>query len=418
MEDGADILVLDLDSRAGLLIARALGRAGHRVAVGAQTATASGLATRYATARFVLPNGDRDMDAYADAIVAAAHQCGARCVVASADASLVALDRRRSELAPCVPGIPSHAATAIALDKRLTLAEAAACGVPVPRGAVAPSLSELATAVAEVGLPAILKPTEGWQSDGHGGGRHAPPSLLETAADVAAAARLGWDGPVLVQEYATGPREAHMLFRAGEEILARASFRALRTWPPVGGSSVLRETIEPPADSLSHAETLVAAIGLDGYCEVEFRRSADGRPLLMEINARFSQALEVAQRAGVDFIALQRALALGEPLAPAPPAAVGVRVAWLAGDLRIAAAAFGLGPTPHPPRAQTLRALAADYAGGVRLDGVDFADWRPMLGAVSFTVRGGLRRSRRSWEAHGRPTETAAGAPADGITES
>jgi predicted ATP-grasp superfamily ATP-dependent carboligase len=417
VEDGADTLVLDLDSRAGLLVARALGRAGHRVAVAAQTSDASGLSTRHATARFVLPNGDHDMDAYADAIVDAAHQCGARWVVASCDASLVALDRRRAQLAPCVPGIPSPAATRVALDKRLTLAEGAACGIPVPRGAEAPSLAELRAAVAEVGLPAILKPTEGWQSDGHGGGLHAPPILLQTPADVTAAGRLGWTGPVLVQEYATGPREAHMLLQADGQVLARASFRALRTWPPVGGSSVLRETIEPPADSLAHAEALIAAIGLDGYCEVEFRRSADGRPLLMEINARFSQALEVAQRAGVDFIALERALALGEPLAPAPPARVGMRVSWLAGDLRIAAAAFGIGPTPHPPRAQTLRALARDYAGGVRIDAVDFADWRPMLGAVVFTARGALGwplRSRRSGDRSPAKEADTTTAAADG----
>jgi biotin carboxylase len=171
----------------------------------------------------------------------------------------------------------------------------------------------------------------------------------------------------------------------------------------VGGSSVLRETIEPPADSLAHAEALIAAIGLDGYCEVEFRRSADGRPLLMEINARFSQALEVAQRAGVDFIELQRGLALGEPLTPAPPARVGVRISWLAGDLRLAAAAFGLGPTPHPPRVQTLRALAADYAGRIRIDAVDFDDWRPMLGAIAFTVSGAPRWPRRSREKGGGP---------------
>lgn len=339
----------------------------------------------------MLPDPDRDMDAYADAVVTAAHQCQARCVLASTDASLVALHRRREELLPTVAAIPPFDATAIALDKVRTLAVAAECGVPVPRGVVIAGLADLAGAVAEVGLPAILKPAAGWQADAHGGGIHAPPVLLVTDRDVATATSLEWPGPVLVQEYATGDREAHMLFRADDRVLARAAFRALRTWPPVGGSSVLRETVIPPADSLAHAETLIAAVGIEGYCEVEFRRHHDGRPLLMEINGRFSQALEVAQRAGVDLISMQRALALAEPVSAAPSARPGVRVAWLAGDLRLAASSLGVGPGPHPAIGDALRALASDFSGQARLDGFNLSDPGPTVGAIGFTVREAFR---------------------------
>ena len=400
----ADTLVLDLDSRAGLLIARVLGRAGHRVAVGSCSVTASGLGTRHAAIQFVLPDADRDMDAYADAVVAAAHQCEARCVLAATDASLVALHRRRDQLAPTIAGIPPFEATAISLDKLRTLAVAASCGVPVPRGSVAPSLADLPAAVAEVGLPAIMKPSAGWQPDVQGGGFHAAPVLLRTGEDVVAAAKLGWTGAVIVQEYATGQREAHMLLRTGGDVIARAAFRALRTWPPLGGVSVLRESIVPPADSLAYAKSLIAAVGIEGYCEVEFRRSADGRPLLMEINGRFSQALEVVQRAGVDLISMQRAVALGEPVAPAPPARPGVRVAWLAGDLRLAASSLGVGPAPHPPVAASLRALGSDLSGRARLDGFDRCDLRPTLRAIAFTLREALRWPARTRGATGADT--------------
>jgi predicted ATP-grasp superfamily ATP-dependent carboligase len=373
-----------------------LGRAGHRIAVGSTSATASGLGTRHAVARFVMPDPDRDMDAYADAVVDAAHQCEARCVLASTDASLVALHRRRDQLAPAVPGIPPFEATAIALDKMRTFAAAAGCGVPVPRGSVIPSLADLPAAVAEVGLPAIVKPSAGWQPDVRGGGFHAAPVLLRNHEDAVAAAELGWSGPVIVQEYATGQREAHMLLRTNGAVIGRAAFRALRTWPPLGGSSVLRESIVPPADSLAYAESLIAAVGIEGYCEVEFRRSSDGRPLLMEINARFSQALEVAHRAGVDLISMQRAVALGEPVTVAPPAEPGVRVAWLAGDLRLAASAFGVGPAPHPRVAESLRALGSDFSGRARLDGFDRCDLRPTVGAIAFTLREALRWPART----------------------
>ena len=391
-----DTLVLDVDSRAGLLIARVLGRAGHAVAVASRSPSASGLTTKHARARFVLPDSDLDMDGYADSVVTAARRSGARCVVAASDSSLVALHRRRDELAPTVPQIPPFEATEVALDKVRTLDAARACGVPVPRGVVAPSLTELPDAIAQVGLPAVVKLAAGWQANTSGGGQHVAPILVETAADVARAPALGWDGPVLVQEYATGQREAHMLFRAGGAVIGRASFRALRTWPPLGGSSVLRESIVPPADSLDHAERLIEAVGIEGYCEVEFRRSRDGRPLLMEINARFSQALEVAQRAGVDLVSMQRALVLGQPVRPAAAARPGVRVAWLAGDLRLAASSFGIGPGPRPSRRSILRAFRSDYTGGARIDGVDCGDLRPTFGAISFALREAARWPRHA----------------------
>jgi hypothetical protein len=73
-----------------------------------------------------------------------------------------------------------------------------------------------------------------------------------------------------------------------------------------------------------------------------------------------------------------------------------VRIAWLAGDLRLAASAFGLGPTPRPSVRPLLRELGCDYSGRARLDGIDFGDVRPMLGAVGFALREAARWSGRA----------------------
>src|SRR5256885_16740470 len=118
----------------------------------------------------------------------------------------------------------------------------------------------------------------------------------------------------------------------------------------------MRETIEPPDDVLRDAERLVSEIGLDGYSEVEFRRDARGRPLLMEVNPRLSQSVEVATRAGVDFPRMQLEWARGGRIPEAPTAAIGVRVGWLAGDLRLLVGAFAGSPPPRPPRGRTLKA--------------------------------------------------------------
>jgi hypothetical protein len=79
---------------------------------------------------------------------------------------------------------------------------------------------------------------------------------------------------------------------------------------------------------------LVRALDLEGYSEVEFRRDASGRPLLMEINARLSGSLEVAVRSGVPFPALLWQWASGEPLSPVSGYRTGVKMRYLKGDVK------------------------------------------------------------------------------------
>ena len=147
----------------------------------------------------------------------------------------------------------------------------------------------------------------------------------------------------------------------------------------------MRRTIVPPPDTLDFAERLVAEIGLDGYSEVEFRRDASGRPLLMEINPRISQSVELATRAGVDFPLMQLEWARGGHL-PLPAAPVlGLRVGWAAGDLRLLVSSLrGAAPDGRGPGG-LVRAFADDYVvHRARLEGLDLRDLRPALGGISF----------------------------------
>src|SRR6202023_1089385 len=85
------------------------------------------------------------------------------------------------------------------------------------------------------------------------------------------------------------------------QIYARFAQWAKRTDPPLGGTSVLRQSIPIPPDIGDQAERLVIEIELEGYSEVEFRRDNGGIPYLMEINPRLSASVEIAVRSGVDF---------------------------------------------------------------------------------------------------------------------
>jgi predicted ATP-grasp superfamily ATP-dependent carboligase len=389
-----DALVLDLDTRGGLSIVRALGDAGLRLATAAPVA-APGLRTRHADARFLLPAPADGVPAALAALVDALRRQPVDVILTSGDPWLALLHEHRATIAPlAAPAVGAPEAVALALSKPRTLALAAELGIPAPRSLSACSVAEAAAAADELGLPVVLKPASSWRpDDGGDGGDRLSPTWCATRAEVeaAAAALARPDAPVLVQEVAPGARETHKLFVAGGEVLARVVMEPQRCWPPLGGSSTMRQTIRPPADSAAMAERLVLEAGLDGYSEVEFRRSVDGRPLLMEINPRLSQSIEIARKAGVDFARMQLEWARGGRLDRVEGYRIGVRVGWLAGDARFAVSALRGSGSPAPARRDAAQ-IGRDYLTGTRIEGLDLSDPRPVLSALAFNARGLVKK--------------------------
>lgn len=330
--------------------------------------------TRYAAVRAALPSPESNFAAYADAIVEFARRHSVGAIVPCIDSSVLALHRRRAELASAGPAIGSPEAIELANSKPRTLALAATLGVPAPRSIDATTADELEAAAHELGLPVVVKPAESWRDEDVGGERLSP-SLISDERELAEARRLA---PALVQEVATGTRETVKVFRVDGRVVARLAMRVDRCWPPLGGSSVYRETIPLPAELAERAEALVAAMELDGYSEVEFRRDAAGEALLMEVNPRLSQSVELAIRAGVDFASMQVDWARGGEVAPVGSYRTGIRLGWLAGEARLAAHS-------RPP--------LGDYLlRRTRIEGLDLADPAPIGAALAFTARSLVRR--------------------------
>src|SRR2546422_580681 len=175
--------------------------------------------------------------------------------------------------------------------------------------------SEIPAALREIGLPAVVKPSESWLWRGPQGA-WVGPQLVTTPAEareaVAALSRFG--GVALFQQLLSGRREAVSFLYAKGQMYARFAQWAKRTLPPLGGASVLRQSIAVPPDIGDQAERLVRELDLEGYSEVEFRRDSAGVPYLMEINPRLSASVEVAVRAGVDFPYLLYQWASGGPI--------------------------------------------------------------------------------------------------------
>jgi predicted ATP-grasp superfamily ATP-dependent carboligase len=327
-----DALVVDAEQRQSLVCVRSLGAAGLKVRAVA-TRPAPAFKSRWCASAGIVPDVAVDPDAFVDALLDRSRADGNGVIICTHDGSIAAVRRRRGELEERVHvGLANERALGIAVSKQRTLALAGDLGLAVPRGYVIDDAAEIADVAADLGLPLVVKPSASWADEAR---TRLVGSLcvdLEEAraavTSINAAAQTA-----VVQEWLTGSREAISLFRVDGAIKARFAQVAYRMHPPLGGSSVVRESIAPPADIMLAAEELVDAIDLDGYCEVEFRRDDAGEAKLMEINPRLSASVEIAVRSGVDFPLLVYRWASGDRVPTVAPFKVGVRMRWLGGDL-------------------------------------------------------------------------------------
>src|SRR5439155_16144012 len=109
----------------------------------------------------------------------------------------------------------------------------------------------------EIGLPAVVKPTESWLQRS-GQGAWVGPELVTTPEEARCAVLhvTGRGGIALLQTLLTGRREAVSFIYAAGEVYARFAQWAKRTNPPLGGESVLRQSIPIPDDIGHQAERL------------------------------------------------------------------------------------------------------------------------------------------------------------------
>jgi predicted ATP-grasp superfamily ATP-dependent carboligase len=394
------VLVLDGSLRQALVATRSLGRSGLVIDVAASAAASSvpAFASHWCRRRLQLPSAaDSGEQVYLAALLEELAAAPPRVLLASSDGTVSAMRTGRRQLEQLTRlALAAEPALAITTDKAQTLAVATQLGIPVPRGAEVADLADVPAVLAETGLPAVVKPVESWVVR-TGGAVRVLPQAARTADEVRMVLepllRIGTRA--VVQQWLPGRREAvHLLSEGGRPIAVFACF-ATRTHPPLGGGSVTRESMPLTPELASQATRIVERCGLDGYAEVEFRRDAEGRACLMEINPRLSAAVEVAVRAGVDFPLLLARWALGEPLRPVTTYRSGVRMRWLGGDLRWLRDAFrNQGQPDIPEPLVAARVFLGDFARRSGYDYWAFGDPRPALvAAAGASVRRGFRRS-------------------------
>ena len=384
-----DVLVLDAAQRQGLVAIRALGQSGLRVGALEVRRRTPAFHSRWCTSSELVPDVARNADAYVDAVLEHVSHVRARAVICASDGSLEALRARRGDVEQLARlPLPSERALQFAVEKERCLSLASSLGIRIPKSVHVTDVRDVNGAVAELGLPLVVKPNSSWAHDGSHGTRLGPRAVL-TKAEAAVAVREVCEagGTALLQELLPGRREAVSLFRADGRIWARFAQVAYRMLPALGGSSILRESVPLPPDAAEASDALASACDLDGYSEIEFRRDAAGRAVLMEINPRLSASVEIAVRAGVNFPLLLYRWAVGEPLEPVAGYRSGLRVRWLGGDIKWLIETFKSQGRPDVlPTGHAVRTFLGDFLRPASYDYVMARDLGPaVLATASFT---------------------------------
>jgi predicted ATP-grasp superfamily ATP-dependent carboligase len=409
-----DVLILDASHKHSLTSARSLGRAGFRVALGETVGQyrpdrePPSFHSRYCARALVLPDYVSEPEAYVAAVLAfvGEHQVKVVLPVGDANIKLLAPHRERFAELGSMLAVASDAALEIANDKIRTLEVAAKLDIAYPKSVQVNGVEDLRAAEAQFGYPYVLKPTVSWT--GAVADRMVPSEVINEAEATEATARFLASGcEVLAQQLATGRREGISLFIVNGEVVAFCGCLAHRTTPPLGGVSAMRESIPVPEELLNAAVSLATTIGVEGPSEVEFRRDASGRPLLMEINARLAGTLENAIHSGVDFPLMIWQWGTGQPIEPVTSYRTGVRTRWLAGDLRwLWDGVLRSGRPDSVSAARGLWTFTSEFFRTRHYDFVDRRDMRPALAELGDTAAIIRKQwdNRKQWRKHRKQT--------------
>lgn len=236
---------------------------------------------------------------------------GIEVLIPTMNAELVVVSEARDDFAPGVRVVVADPAPVkTAHDKYFTMTCLAAAGVSVPGFGLPGSLGSVHDAMDMLGGPLVVKPRI--SRDGRG------LCLLERTSDAGArAARIwaGLDDSWIVQRFAPGTEYASPGLRSGRpndpnDVLVVLE-KTLRGATGRDGSPTVSIRKVQHSDVASVAASAAAALGLTGPFSVDIRRLQDGKPAVLEVEARFGMFSAHAPRI-LDRI-LDR-LAQGQPL--------------------------------------------------------------------------------------------------------
>lgn len=215
---------------------------------------------------------------------------GIEVLIPTMSEELVVVSEARDDFAPGVRVVVADPAPVkTANDKYFTMTCLEGAGVSVPGYGLPSVLGSVQDAMDLLGGPLVVKPRV---SRGGLGVR-----LLERTVDGGARAARIWatlDDSWVVQRFAPGTEYASVGFRCGQltgpdDVLVILEKTLSEAAQPGASPTVRIRKARPLADPdvAELAASAVAALGLTGPLSVDIRRLQDGKPAVLEVEARF-----------------------------------------------------------------------------------------------------------------------------------
>lgn len=398
----ARILVLDGHSAAALAVTRSAALAGHWVAVGGNRGLfAAAKLSRYCSARIDYPVSTDDPEGFVNSIIEFAQAQSIDLVIPVTDWTLGPLSLQRDRFAGiCRITMPSQTALDLVSDKYRTIKLAESLGIGVPRTHLVESAGDFSRSE-EKQFPLVVKDrfSVRWV-DGKSAKDKAVfgsvayvYSALELANKIDE--RLRAAGDVLIQEFISGVGVGFSCFVTGGKTFLPFQWERIREVDPRGSASSSRKSVPLDPSLASPSVQLITAMGFEGVAMVEYKRIADGRIVLMEINGRPWGSIGLPIACGIDYPRYLIEWCLKK--AP-PPKTISYRenviCRRIVGELTHLSN-LRAGPPPNWPLAYpnfwtTLAAMAVPWRPGMCYDDVWLSDLRPGIAGI-----GNWFRSRR-----------------------
>jgi predicted ATP-grasp superfamily ATP-dependent carboligase len=309
--------------RCALAAARMLHADGWALGTGAWRASLAS-ASAATGAHHHVEEAETDEDRFIADIAEAVRVGGYDVVFCAYDVGLLALSRRREEIAPAVVPYAAHEIVARSFDKLAFTHAAQAAGLGVPRTEEA-SEAALEAWRGPVVVKARIHVPKRYETRRFASASEAKPFVAEMRAAGA---------QPLLQECITGQLGAVVVVvdRDGE-VVAEVQQRCDRSWPAEAGVTARARTVAPDAELSERVRDLVRRLEWFGLAEIEYLLDDRGVPRFTELNGRFYGGIALADRAGVNVASAWARLAIGHPLAPLAPARIDARFQWLNRDL-------------------------------------------------------------------------------------
>jgi predicted ATP-grasp superfamily ATP-dependent carboligase len=380
---------------------RSAGRAGHWVAVGANRGLfAAAKLSRYCRAELDYPVSTDDADAFLSSILDFVRSNYIDLIIPVTDWTMGPLSAHRERFTNiCRIALPANAGFEIASDKYRTIQVAESLGIAIPRTYLIESPADFSKC-GQVQLPAVVKDRYSvrWSGNkalfGSVGYAFTPAELEDRVQE-----RFHEAGDVLVQEFVSGVGIGFSCFVVAGKVCLPFQWQRIREVDPRGSGSSARKSIPLDQALLSLSGRLVSEIAFEGIVMVEYKKTADGRLVLMEINGRPWGSIALPVACGIDYpLYVINWYLYGSLPPPNIPYREDRVCRRMVGELthlsNLRAGRPANWPLPYPAFWRSLFTVAVPWSPGMCYDDVWLSDPRPGIAGITNWIGSRVKRKR------------------------